>query len=144
MGSYPEEFAPEGRGGSPPPIELCGPAAPMPGAPAISALVSDRWRKVRSSAGVRRIEALTGDAARFNHLTRESRICAPIAGLLKTSVDVWPRPRLASVLEERRKLRNAISRKAPKEASPGREAASDSAAEAVRDVAGVKFLGPHR
>ncbi len=59
------------------------------------------------AAGVRRIEALTGDAAR-RHLTSESRILHELAGLLKApATDATAR--LSSLLDERRRLERDLS-----------------------------------
>jgi len=133
MGSYPEEFAPEAEN-KPFSIELCGGThARRTGDIGLVSIVAEG----AVSAGVRRIEALTGDAAR-DHLTRESRNLRTIAGLLKTSVEDAP-TRLASLLEERRKLERDLAEARRKLALGG--GGGDGAAEAVRDVAGVKFLG---
>ncbi|WP_288588736.1 alanine--tRNA ligase, partial [uncultured Methylobacterium sp.] len=58
-------------------------------------------------AGVRRIEAMTGDAAR-RHLAGESRQLAAIAALLKAPVAEAPE-RLAILLEERRRMERELS-----------------------------------
>ena len=133
MGSYPEEIAPEAEN-KPFSIELCGGThVRRTGDIGLVSIVGEG----AVSAGVRRIEALTGDGAR-DHLTRESRNLRTMAGLLKTSVEDAP-TRLATLLEERRKLERDLAEARRKLALGG--GGGDGAAEAVRDIAGVKFLG---
>jgi alanyl-tRNA synthetase len=133
MGTYPEEFAAEGAA-KPFSIELCGGThVARTGDIGLVSVLGEG----AVSAGVRRIEALTGDAARA-HLTRESRNLRTIAGLLKTSVEDAP-TRLATLLEERRKLERDLAEARKKLALGG--GGGDGATEAVRDIAGVKFLG---
>ncbi len=87
------------------------------------------------AAGVRRVEAMTGDAARA-HLNAESRKLRALAGLLKTTpgeaVD-----RLATVLEERRRLERELAEARKKLAMGGGAAGADP----VREIAGVRFIG---
>ncbi len=89
------------------------------------------------AAGVRRVEALTGDAAR-HALGQDSRRLREIAGLLKTSpaeaVD-----RLAILADERRKLEREVADLRRKLAMAGD--GGSSAADDIRKVAGVKYLG---
>jgi alanyl-tRNA synthetase len=89
------------------------------------------------AAGVRRVEALTGDAAR-HALGQDSRRLREIAGLLKTSpaeaVD-----RLATLADERRKLEREVADLRRKLAMAGD--GGSSAADDIREVAGVKYLG---
>ena len=133
MGSYPEEIAPEAEN-KPFSIELCGGThVRRTGDIGLVSIVGEG----AVSAGVRRIEALTGDGAR-DHLTRESRNLRTMAGLLKTSVEDAP-TRLATLLEERRKLERDLAEARRKLALGG--GGGDGAADAVRDIAGVKFLG---
>ncbi len=87
------------------------------------------------AAGVRRIEAMTGNAAR-EHLARESRMLHQLAGLLRTTPSEAPE-RLAVILDERRKLERELG-DARKKLAMGGPAGS---ADAVREVAGVRFLG---
>jgi alanyl-tRNA synthetase len=90
------------------------------------------------SSGVRRIEALTGDAAR-HALGHDSRRLREIAGALKTSVaDAVERVSILS--EERRKLEREVADLRRKLAMAGGDGAS-SATDDIRDIAGVKFLG---
>ncbi|MGR3756301.1 MAG: alanine--tRNA ligase [Tranquillimonas sp.] len=60
-----------------------------------------------SSAGVRRIEALTGAAA-FAHLARQDRRMAEIAGLLKAQPDDLP-GRIRALMDERRSLQAEVA-----------------------------------
>jgi alanyl-tRNA synthetase len=90
------------------------------------------------SSGVRRIEALTGDAAR-HALGQDSRRLREIAGALKTSVaDAVERVTILS--EERRKLEREVADLRRKLAMAGGDGAA-SATDDIRDIAGVKFLG---
>jgi alanyl-tRNA synthetase len=87
------------------------------------------------AAGVRRIEAMTGDAAR-KHLADESRKLHDLAGLLKVPVgeiDV----RVEQLIEERRRLERELSDAKKKLAMGG--GVSNGAAE-FEDVNGVKLM----
>jgi alanyl-tRNA synthetase len=86
------------------------------------------------AAGVRRLEAMTGDAAR-RHLSEESRKLREIAGLLKTPVDEAA-DRLAALLEERRKLERDLAEARRKLAMGG----GTGGGEPIRDVRGVKLM----
>ena len=88
------------------------------------------------AAGVRRIEAMTGDAAR-KHLADESRKLNDLAGLLKVPVgeiDV----RVEQLMDERKRLERELS-DAKKKLAMGGGGKAD-AADGVRDVGGIKFL----
>jgi alanyl-tRNA synthetase len=88
-------------------------------------------------AGVRRIEAMTGDAAR-KHLASESRKLRDLAGLLKVPVaDIDAR--VEQLMDERRKLERELA-DAKKKLAMGGGAAKSGAAEAVRSVGDVKLL----
>ncbi len=87
------------------------------------------------AAGVRRLEAMTGDAAR-QHLAQDSRRLQQLAGLMKTT-PAEAAERLTSLLEERRKLERELSDARKKLAMGGGAAAS----EPVKEVSGIKFLG---
>ncbi len=85
------------------------------------------------ASGVRRIEALTGEAAR-RHLAAQERKLKDIAGLLKVSVnDVGDR--IAALVEDRRRLERDLVDARKKLAVGGGPASSD-----VREVNGLKFL----
>jgi alanyl-tRNA synthetase len=86
------------------------------------------------AAGVRRLEAMTGDAAR-RHLRQESRRLHEIAGLLKAPVDETP-ARLSAVLDERRKLERELGEARRKLAMGG----GAEAEQPVRDIGGVKLM----
>jgi alanyl-tRNA synthetase len=87
------------------------------------------------AAGVRRIEALTGDAAR-HHLGGESRLLHAIAGNIKAPVAELA-DRVTALVEERRKLERELT-DARKQLAMGGGAAGE---EPVREVGGVKFFG---
>jgi alanyl-tRNA synthetase len=90
------------------------------------------------AAGVRRMEALTGEAAR-QYLDEQDRRLKAIAGALK----VGPGEALARVealIDERRKLERELT-DARKKLAMGGGAATADGAEAAEQVAGVSFLG---
>ena len=84
------------------------------------------------AAGVRRIEALTGEAA-LEHVAARERALAAAAAALKVSPAEVPE-RLAAVLDERKRLERDLSLACRKLAAGG--AGSGPAA---REVAGVRF-----
>lgn len=86
------------------------------------------------AAGVRRLEAMTGDAAR-RHLRQESRRLHDMAGLLKAPVEDAP-DRLSAVIEERRKLERDLAEARRKLAMGG----GGSDGEPVREIGGVKLM----
>ena len=89
------------------------------------------------AAGVRRLEAMTGEVAR-KYRAEESRRLRDLAGLLKMpSQDAAPR--LEALLEERKKLERDLADARKKIAMGGNS--SGGAASDVRDINGVKFLG---
>jgi alanyl-tRNA synthetase len=88
-------------------------------------------------AGVRRIEAMTGDAAR-KHLASESRRLRDLAGLLKVPVGEID-ARVAQLMDERRKLERELA-DAKKKLAMGGGSAKSAAAEAIRSVGDVKLL----
>ncbi|NNM71649.1 alanine--tRNA ligase [Enterovirga aerilata] len=87
------------------------------------------------AAGVRRIEALTGEAAR-RHLAGESRTLREIAGLLKVPVAEAPE-RLAALVEERRRLEREAAELRRKLAMGG---GGGGSADEIREVSGVRYL----
>src|SRR5262249_52617648 len=89
------------------------------------------------SAGVRRIEALTGEAARQWLNERESKL-REAAAALKSSPDEVP-VRIAALVEERKRLERELADAKKQLAMGGGAAKSDDAA--PEDVGGHKFLG---
>jgi alanyl-tRNA synthetase len=89
------------------------------------------------SAGVRRIEALTGEAARQWLSDRDSKL-REAAATLKASPDEVP-ARIASLVEERRKLERELADAKKALAMGGGSAKSDAIA--PEEVNGHKFLG---
>jgi alanyl-tRNA synthetase len=87
------------------------------------------------AAGVRRVEALTGEGAR-RHLRQESRRLRELASLLKTP-PAEAAERLSAVLDERRKFERELSDARKKLAMGG----GGAGGEAVREVGGVRFMG---
>ncbi|AXK79263.1 alanine--tRNA ligase [Pseudolabrys taiwanensis] len=89
------------------------------------------------AAGVRRIEALTGKAARksANH---QVQLLKHAAAEMKTSVEEMP-ARLASLLDERKKLERDLS-DAKKKLAMGGGGSKAAAADDVRSVGDVKLL----
>ena len=88
------------------------------------------------AAGVRRLEAKTGDAAR-NHLNQEARRLRDLAAILKAPA-VEAASRVEALLEDRRKLERELTGARKKLAMGG--GGSAGAADAVRDVGGVKLF----
>lgn len=87
-----------------------------------------------SAAGVRRIEALTGDGAR-QHLTEQDDRIKALAALLKTGPDDVV-ARVQALTEERKSLERALT-EAKKQAALG---ASTAGGDNIVDVGGVKLL----
>ncbi|HWK01282.1 MAG TPA: alanine--tRNA ligase [Xanthobacteraceae bacterium] len=86
-------------------------------------------------AGVRRIEAFTGDTAR-HHLESEARGLRDVAALIKAPIQDVP-ARLESLIEDRKRLERELSEAKKKLAMGGGGSSSDSA---VRTVGDVKLL----
>jgi alanyl-tRNA synthetase len=89
------------------------------------------------AAGVRRIEALTGEAAR-RHLDEQDRRLKAAAATLKISPADVP-SRVEALLEERKKLEKELTEARKKLALGGGSTVADAAANET--VAGVGFLG---
>ena len=90
------------------------------------------------AAGVRRIEALTGEAAR-KYLDEQDRRVRAIAGALKVGpADALGR--VEALVEERRKLERELT-EARKKLAMGGGAKADGGAGEAEQVAGVGFLG---
>ncbi|MBX7515076.1 alanine--tRNA ligase [Qipengyuania sp. GH38] len=89
------------------------------------------------SSGVRRIEALTGEAARQWLLTRDETVRA-IAGALKTSPDEAA-ARVSALVEERKRLEKELAEAKRALALGG--GGSGDAATADEDIGGITFSG---
>ena len=124
--------APDGEGANKAfSIELCGGThVQRTGDIGVIAVVSEG----AVAAGVRRVEAMTGDAAR-RHLSQESRKLKEIAGLLKIPVDEAPE-RISVLIEDRRRLERELQEARRKLAMGGGGEAGDP----IRDVGGVKLM----
>jgi len=86
-----------------------------------------------SSAGVRRIEALTGEGA-LAHVAQQQRLLADVAAVLKTPAsDLAERAR--ALLDERRKLENEVAT-LRRELAMGGKAGGPEA----KEINGVKFI----
>ena len=88
------------------------------------------------SAGVRRIEALSGEAARL-YLENQAGLARQASDALKTTVDELPQ-RIEALVLERRKLERELA-EAKKQLALG--GGSASPADDFIDIAGVKFIG---
>jgi len=88
-------------------------------------------------AGVRRIEAMTGDAAR-RHLASQSRKLQDLADLLKVPVGEID-ARVTQLMDERKKLERELS-DAKKKLAFGGGAAKGNDDDAIRSVGNVKLL----
>ncbi len=90
------------------------------------------------AAGVRRIEALTGKAARKS-ANKQANTLKAVASELKVPPEEMP-ARIAALLDERRKLERDLSDARKKMAMGGGGGGKAEAASDVRQVNGVKFL----
>jgi alanyl-tRNA synthetase len=88
------------------------------------------------AAGVRRIEALTGGAA-FDYLAGRDALVSDLAAAVRSAPAELP-ARVASMLEERRKLERELTETRRRLAAGGGTAAAESPA---KTVAGVAFAG---
>ena len=89
------------------------------------------------AAGVRRIEALTGRAAR-KAATHQSELLKATAAELKVPVDDMP-ARIAALLDERRKLERELS-EAKKKIAMGGGASSGGGASDIRSVGDIRLM----
>ncbi|SPJ28675.1 alanine--tRNA ligase [Falsiruegeria mediterranea] len=123
----------KGQDGSTYSIELCGGThVKQTGDIGTFVLLGDS----ASSAGVRRIEALTGAAA-FEHLSAEASLLGEITGMLKAQ-SAEAADRVKALMDERKALQNEVASLRRELAMAG-GAGQGGGAEA-RDVNGVKFL----
>lgn len=88
------------------------------------------------SSGVRRLEAVTGEAARAYLAEQDERVKALATSLKVQPADVLTR--VEALMDERRKLEKELADAKRKLAMGGGQGASE---EAVREIGGVKFLG---
>ncbi|MDP9138924.1 MAG: alanine--tRNA ligase [Pseudomonadota bacterium] len=89
-----------------------------------------------SAAGVRRLEALAGEAAR-SYLDEQDRRVAAAAALLKTSPGEVVQ-RIAALLDERRRLERELA-EARRQLAMG--ATANPATSDISEVAGIRFMG---
>jgi alanyl-tRNA synthetase len=89
------------------------------------------------AAGVRRLEAVTGRAAR-NAANHSAKLAKEVAAEMKAPLDEMP-ARLAALLDERRKLERELS-DARRKLAMGGGAAANGAAGTVRMVGDVKLM----
>jgi alanyl-tRNA synthetase len=117
-------------------VELCGGThVKATGDIGLVRIVSDS----AVAAGVRRIEALTGEAAR-KHLDEQDRRLKAVAATLKVAPSDVP-GRVEALLDERRKLERELSEARKKLALGGGAPAGGNGATEKEIVAGVGFLG---
>ncbi len=87
------------------------------------------------SAGVRRIEAVTGQGA-IAYLSKRSDALEAIAETLKASVDETP-ARVATLMDEKKRLEREVADLRRKLAAGG---TGNAAADDVKEISGVKFV----
>ncbi|MDB5553107.1 MAG: alaS2 [Rhizobium sp.] len=122
-----------GKSGKPYSVELCGGThVRETGDIGLIRILSDS----AVGAGVRRIEALTGEAAREYLSTQDERV-KQLASILKVQPDDVL-VRVEGLMDERRKLERELAETKKKLAMGGGGSTAD---QGVRDVNGVKFLG---
>ena len=115
-------------------VELCGGThVARTGEIGLIALVGESG----VAAGVRRIEALTGEAAR-KHLAEQERRLKAVAAALKVRPEDAAE-RVQALVEERRKLERDLADARRKLAMGG--GSGDGAMADVREIGSVKFLG---
>ena len=121
------------KAGKPYSIELCGGThASATGQIGLIRILGDS----AVGAGVRRIEAVTGESARDYLAEQDDRVKSLASALKVQPGDVVSR--VESLLDERRKLERELADAKRKLAMGGGQGGS---ADAVRDIGGVKFLG---
>ncbi len=114
-------------------LELCGGThVKQTGDIGLFALLGDS----ASSAGVRRIEALTGAAA-LDYLAGKERALAEVAGLLKAQASEVG-TRVKALLDERKVLQNEVAQLRRELAMAG--GAGQGGAQDVKEINGIKFI----
>ena len=91
------------------------------------------------AAGVRRIEALTGEAARL-YLEEQASLARDAAEKIKVSLNELP-TRLETLVADRKKLERELAETKKALAMGGGGSASANGADEARDIAGVKYVG---
>ncbi|MDP2130351.1 MAG: alanine--tRNA ligase [Erythrobacter sp.] len=124
-----------GQGGRSYSVELCGGThVRATGDIGVFRIVSES----AVSSGVRRIEALTGEAARAWLVAREEALKAAASVIRATPEDVPAR--ITALMDERKRLEKELA-EAKKALALGGGGSGAAAANADEDVAGVKFSG---
>ncbi|WP_428407957.1 alanine--tRNA ligase [Hyphococcus sp.] len=90
------------------------------------------------SAGVRRIECLTGEAAR-TYLEHEAALARQASDALKTTTEELP-ARIEALIAERKKLERDLA-ETKKQLALGGGGGAAAANDEVAEIAGVKFIG---
>ena len=116
-------------------VELCGGThVSRLGDIAIFKIVSE----TAVASGIRRIEALTGEGAR-RYLVAQDRIVREAAGALRIAADDLP-ARVASLMEERKRLERELAEAKKKLALAGGGDGAGAGAAQVQDIGGVKLI----
>jgi len=124
-----------GQGGRSYSVELCGGThVRATGDIGVFRIVSES----AVSSGVRRIEALTGEAARAWLVAREEALKAAASVIRATPEDVPAR--ITALMEERKRLERELA-EAKKALALGGGGSGSTATNTDEDVAGVKFSG---
>jgi alanyl-tRNA synthetase len=116
-------------------VELCGGThVRRVGDIAVTKIVSEG----AVSAGVRRIEVMTGEAAR-TYLEHQASLARKASDALKTTAEDLP-ARIEALVAERRKLERELA-EAKKQIALGGGGGASSKEDEVAEIAGVKFIG---
>ncbi|MCF8470485.1 MAG: alanine--tRNA ligase [Parvibaculum sp.] len=116
-------------------VELCGGThVNRLGDIAIFKIVSE----TAVASGIRRIEALTGEGAR-RYLVAQDRIVREAAGALRIAADDLP-ARVASLMEERKRLERELAEAKKKLALAGGGEGAGAGSAQVHEVGGVKVI----
>ena len=91
------------------------------------------------AAGISRIEALTGEAARL-YLEQQASLARAAAEKIKVSLPELP-ARLEALVADRKKLERDLSNAKKTLAMGGEAGASANGTDDARDIAGVKYVG---
>ena len=122
--------------GAPYSVELCGGThVRRLGDIALAKIISES----AVSAGVRRIEVVTGEAAR-DYLDRQARLAREAAATLKTTIEDLP-ARVAALTAERKKLERELVEAKKAHALGGGAAGNTKQEDGAKQIAGVNFSG---